>query len=179
MLREAGRDDVPDDLVAPDLQGFEVQADWMNLRSPESYLGYQQARNFASLESPELDHPRAYTAPVGLRLNSWALSGNWTIARGASVVNEGGGRIAFRFHGRDVNLVMGPGADAEPVPIRVLVDGEPPGAAHGLDVDELGAGAVAHPRLHQLIRQPGSITERTVEIAFDEPGAEAYAFTFG
>jgi len=178
LLSEAGRD-AADDLVSPDLQGFEVQADWMHLRSPESYLGYEQARNFASLDGPELDRAHSYAAPVGLRLNSWALSGNWTIARGTSRLHEAGGRIAFRFHARDVNLVMGPGADATPIPIRVLLDGEPPGAAHGFDVDDRGAGVVSHPRLHQLIRQPGPIMERTIEIAFEAPGAEAYAFTFG
>lgn len=179
LLREAGREGIGDGLVAVDLEGFEVQADWMNLRSPESYLGYEQARNFASLDGVELDHPNTYVAPVGLRLNSWALSGDWTIARGASVLNEAGGRIAFRFHARDVHLVMGPGAAVSAVPFRVLVDGEPPGAGHGLDVDEHGHGTVSHPRLHQLIRQPGSITDRTIEITFDSPGLEAFAFTFG
>ena len=179
LLREAGRDDVADDLVAVDLQGFEVQADWMNLRSPESYLGYEQGRSFASEGGAELDRPHTYVAPVGLRLNSWALSGEWTIARGASVLHEAGGRIAFRFHARDVHLVMGPGTGAAAVPIRVLLDGEPPGAAHGLDVDEQGQGTVSEPRLHQLIRQPGPIADRTIEITFLEPGAEAYAFTFG
>ncbi len=179
LLREAGRGGIGDDLVAVDPEGFEAQADWMNLRSPESYLGYEQARNFASLDGPELDRPHTYVAPVGLRLNSWALSGNWTIARGASVLNEAGGRIAFRFHARDVHLVMGPGAGATGISLRVLVDGEPPGAAHGLDVDERGEGMVSHPRLHQMIRQPGPITERTIEITFLESGAEAYAFTFG
>jgi thiol-disulfide isomerase/thioredoxin len=179
LLREAGREGIGDDLVAVDLEGLEAQADWMNLRSPESYLGYEQARNFASLDGPELDRPHPYVAPVGLRLNSWALSGDWTIARGASVMNEAGGRIAFRFHARDVHLVMGPGAAPSPVPFRVLLDGEPPGAAHGLDIDERGEGALSEPRLHQLIRQPGSITDRTIEITFLEPGPEAYAFTFG
>jgi thiol-disulfide isomerase/thioredoxin len=179
LLRETGLDGVGDDLVAVDLEGFEAQADWMNLRSPESYLGYEQARNFASLDGPELDRPHTYVAPVGLGLNSWALSGDWTIARGASVLNEAGGRIAFRFHARDVHLVNGPGAGATPVPFRVLVDGEPPGAAHGLDVDRQGRGTVSHPRLHQLIRQPRSISDRTIEIAIDAPGVEAYAFTFG
>ena len=151
----------------------------MNLRSPESYSATSRPGTSRPLDGPELDRPHTYVAPVGLRLNSWALSGDWTIAGGASVLNEAGGRIAFRFHARDVHLVMGSGAGATPVPLRVLVDGEPPGAAHGLDVDEQGRGTVSHPRLHQLIRQPGSITDRTIEIAWDAPGVEVYAFTFG
>jgi len=178
LLREAGRDGA-DDLVAVDLDGFEVQADWMNLRTPESYLGYEQARSFASFDGLELDRQHTYVAPVGLRLNSWALSGEWTIGRKAIVLNEAGGRIAFRFHGRDVHLVMGPGGAEGPVPFRVLLDGEPPGASHGFDVDDDGRGTLSHPRLHQLVRQPGAIMDRTIEIAFDAPGAEAYAFTFG
>jgi thiol-disulfide isomerase/thioredoxin len=179
LVRDAGHEDAGDNLVAVADEGFEAQADWMNLGSPESYLGYEQARNFASLDGPELDHPHLYVAPVGLRLNSWALSGHWTIERGTSVLNEAGGRIAFRFHARDVHLVMGPGAGATSVPFRALVDGEPPGAAHGLDVDEQGRGTVSHPRLHQLIRQPGPISDRTIEITFLAPGVEAYVFTFG
>jgi hypothetical protein len=114
-----------------------------------------------------------------LELNQWALSGNWTIEARASVSNEAGGRIALRFHARDVHLVMGPRARGTSVPFRVLVDGEPPGAAHGLDVDEHGDGDVAQQRLYQLVRQGRSITDRTVEITFVAPGIEAYAFTFG
>jgi hypothetical protein len=114
-----------------------------------------------------------------LRLNHWALAGDWTIERRASVLNEPDGRIAFRFHARDVHLVMGPSARGTTVPFRVLVDGEPPGDDHGLDVDEQGHGRLSQQRLHQLIRQRGSITDRTFEIAFLAPGAEAYAFTFG
>jgi thiol-disulfide isomerase/thioredoxin len=179
LLGDAGRERVLDDLVPNPTDGFGAQADWMNLRSPESYLGYEQGRNFASLNGPELDRQHAYVTPGGLRLNSWALSGNWTLKPGASVLNEAGGRLAFRFHARDVHLVMGAGADDASVGIQVLLDGEPPGAAHGLDIDELGRGSVAWPRLHQLIRQPDPITERTLEITFDAPGAEAYCFTFG
>ena len=123
--------------------------------------------------------PRSYVVPEPLELNQWALSGDWTVAKGASVSNEADGRIAFRFHARDVNLVMGPPARGASVPFRVLVDGQPPGASHGLDVDENGQGTVAEQRLHQLVRQQGSIEDRTFEIAFLAPGAEAYCFTFG
>jgi thiol-disulfide isomerase/thioredoxin len=178
LLHEARADGVADDLVPVPTEGFEAQADWMNLQSSENYLGYEQGRNFAS-NGLEIDRPLAYAIPEELRRNSWALAGTWTVARGASILNEAGGRLAFRFHARDVHLVMGSGSASEPVPFRVLVDGAPPGAAHRLDVDEHGEGAVSWPRLHQLIRQPSEITDRTVEIEFLAPGAEAYAFTFG
>jgi len=169
LLREAGRDGIGDDLVSPTLEGFEVQADWTNLESPETYLGSDQAQNFAGTDVP----------PDSLALNQWTLAGDWTIEGGASVLNEAGGQIAFRFHARDVNLVLGPRTPATPIPFRVLVDGDPPGDARGLDVDKEGNGTVVHQRLHQLIRQPGSIRDRTFEIAFFEPGVEGYVFTFG
>ncbi len=178
LLREAGRD-VGDDLVSVTDDGFEAQADWSNLESPETYLGYDQGQNFASPGGAKLDQPRTYVAPDPLRLNGWALSGDWTVERGASVLNGADGRIVFRFHARDVNLVMGPPARGTSVPFRVLVDGQPPGDAHGLDVDDQGSGTVTQQRLYQLIRERGSITERTVEITFLAPGAEAYCFTFG
>jgi thiol-disulfide isomerase/thioredoxin len=179
LLREAGSEDIGDDLVAVAPDGFEAQADWANLRSPETYLGYEQAQNFASPGGAEFDEPRTYVAPDSLKLNHWALSGDWTIERGASALNQADGRIEFRFHARDVHLVMGPRARETSVPFRVLVDGGPPGAAHGLDVDEQGDGTLSQQRLYQLIRQQGSITDRTFEITFLAPGAEAYCFTFG
>jgi thiol-disulfide isomerase/thioredoxin len=179
LLREAGSEGIGDDLVAVAADGFEAQADWKNLRSPETYLGYEQAQNLASPGGAELDEPRTYVAPDSLKLNHWALSGDWTIERGASVLNRADGRIAFRFHARDVHLVMGPRARNTSVPFRVLVDGEPPGAAHGLDVDEPGHGTLSQQRLYQLIREPRSIADRTLEITFLAPGVEAYVFTFG
>jgi thiol-disulfide isomerase/thioredoxin len=179
LLREAGSEGIGDDLVAVADDGFEAQADWTNLRSPETYLGYEQAQNFASSGGAEFDAPRSYVAPDSLNLNQWALSGDWTIERGASVLNRADGRIVFRFHARDVHLVMGPQSRGTSVPYRVLVDREPPGAAHGLDVDEQGHGTLSQQRLYQLIRQPGSITDRTFEITFLAPGVEAYCFTFG
>jgi len=178
LLREAGRGDVGDGLVSVDAEGLEVQADWANLESSETYLGYEQAQNFASPGGAGFDEPRTYVVP-DLGLNRWALSGNWTIERGASVLNDADGRIAFRFHSRDVHLVMGPRSRGTSVPFRVLVDGELPGDAHGFDVDEQGHGTVSQQRLYQLIREPGSITDRTFEITFLAPGVEAYVFTFG
>jgi thiol-disulfide isomerase/thioredoxin len=179
LLREAGREGVGDDVVSVAADGFEAQADWASLRSPETYLGYEQAQNFASPTDAELDEPRTYVAPDSLRLNQWALSGEWTVESWASVLNRANGGIAFRFHARDVHLVMGPPARGSSVPFRVLVDREPPGPAHGLDVDEQGDGTLVQPRLYQLVREPGSITERTFEITFLAPGVEAYVFTFG
>jgi thiol-disulfide isomerase/thioredoxin len=179
LLREAGVEDVDDALVSVVADGFEVQADWTNLASPETYLGYEQTENFASPGGVAFDERRMYVAPDSLRLNHWALSGDWTIESGASVLNGADGGIAFRFHARDVHLVLRPRERGRTVPFRVLIDGEPPGDAHGLDVDEEGHGMVAQPRLHQLVRERGSITDRTLEITFLAPGIEAYVFTFG
>jgi thiol-disulfide isomerase/thioredoxin len=165
------------DLVSVADEGFETQADWANLQSPETYLGYEQAQNFAGDAS--FDVPHEYVVPEPLNLNEWALAGDWMIGRGASVLNGTEGRLVFRFHARDVNLVMGPPSRGTSVPFRVLVDGAPPGDAHGLDVDEQGRGTLDRQRLHQLVREPGSITDRTFEIVFLAPGAEAYCFTFG
>jgi len=179
LLREAGRDGIPDDLVSVADEGFEAQADWGTLGSSETYLGYEQAQNFVSADRAEFDEPQDFGVPDRLERNQWALSGNWTLGPGASVLNEADGRLVFRFHARDVNLVMGPPAGGSSLPFRVLVDGEPPGSAHGLDVDEEGNGTLDRPRLHQLVREPGSITDRTFEISFTAPGAEVYCFTFG
>ena len=179
LLRDASADDVGDDLVSPELEGFEVQADWGTLGSPETYLGYAQWQNFSSPGDPVVDEPHEYDVPDSLGHNGWALSGRWTIGRGASILDGPEGRLAFRFRARDVNLVMGPPAKGTPVPFRVSVDGEPPGDAHGLDVDAQGNGTLTGQRLYQLIREPGPITDRTVEIDFLAPGAEAYCFTFG
>ncbi len=178
LLREGRSEGIDEELVSVTAEGLEAQADWTNLGSPETYLGYQQGQNPDSPDGVAYDEPRGYVAPESLQLNTWALAGNWTIEERASVLNEAGGRIVFRFHARDVHLVLRSRAGTS-VPFHVLVDGEAPGAARGLDVDEQGRGTVVEPRLYQLIRQPGSIDDRTFEIAFDAPGVEAYAFTFG
>jgi thiol-disulfide isomerase/thioredoxin len=179
LLREAGSDAVADDVVSVVPEGFEAQADWANLESPETYLGYEQGRSFASPGRPALDETHTYTKPDTLKLNQWALAGDWTIERRACLLEQAEGWIAFRFHARDINLVMGPRRRGDAVPFRVLVDGEPPGDRQGLDVDDQGHGEVAEQRLYQLIRQAGPIADRTFEIAFLEPGVEAYVFTFG
>jgi thiol-disulfide isomerase/thioredoxin len=178
LLREAGSEDIDEELVSVTAEGFEAQADWTNLRSPETYLGYQQGQNLDSPEGVAYDEPRGYVAPESLQLNTWALAGNWTIEGRASVLNEAGGRIAFRFHARDVHLVLRSRAGTA-VPFRVAVDREAPRDSHGLDVDEEGNGTLVQPRLYQLVREPGEITERTFEITFLGGGVEAYVFTFG
>ena len=179
LLREPRVEGVGDALVSVAADGFEAQADWTNLASPETYLGYEQAQNFASPDGVAFDEPRAYAAPDSLRLNQWALSGDWTIESRASALNRADGGIAFRFHARDLHLVLRQGERGTSVPFRVQVDGEPPGDARGIDVDEEGHGMVAQPRLYQLVRQRGSITDRTFEITFLAPAVEAYVFTFG
>ena len=179
LLREAGVEGVADDLVSLTPDGFEAQADWTNLQSPETYLGYAQGQGFASRGGPQIGGPSTYAVPERLMLNQWALSGDWTIESGLSKLNSPEGNIAFRFHARDVHLVMGPPARGTSVPFRVLVDGEPPADARGLDVDEEGHGTLSQQRLYQLIRQRGSIDDRTFEITFLAAGAEAYVFTFG
>jgi thiol-disulfide isomerase/thioredoxin len=179
LLREAGGEGIGDDLVSVTADGLEAQADWTNLGSPETYLGYEQAQNFASPGGAAFDEPRTYMAPESLTLNHWALSGDWTIERRASVLNRADGRIAFRFHARDVHLVMRQRERGTSVALRVLVDGAPPGDAHGLDVDAQGHGTLLEPRLYQLIRRRGSVTDRTFEMTFLAPGVEAYVFTFG
>jgi thiol-disulfide isomerase/thioredoxin len=179
LLAEAGSADAGHGLVSVEAHGAEVAADWADLRSPENYTGYERTRNFASPGGAVLGKPHIYTAPAALRLNHWALSGNWTVADQATTLNAAKGQIACRFHARDLHLVMGPAAPDASVRFRVLIDGQPPGAARGEDVDEQGNGTVSEPRLHQLIRQPGPVTDRTLEITFLDPGVQAHAFTFG
>jgi thiol-disulfide isomerase/thioredoxin len=179
LLAEAGSDGAGHELVSVDAQGLEAPADWAALRSPENYTGYDRTENFASPGGVVPDAPHSYTAPAELRLNQWALSGDWTMEEQAVTLDRPGGRIACRFHARDLHLVMGPAAGGTPVRFRVLVDGQPPDAAHGADVDGQGQGTVTEPRLYQLIRQPGPVADRTFEISFADPGAQACVFTFG
>jgi thiol-disulfide isomerase/thioredoxin len=179
LLTDAGSSGVVQDLVAVEAGGVEAAADWDSLWSPENYLGYARSEHFASPDGAVLDTPQVYGVPGRLRLNQWALAGAWTVKRQAIVLNGPDGGIVYRFHARDLHLVMGPPAPGTPVRFRVLLDGQPPAAAHGTDVDGAGEGTVTHPRLYQLIRQPDPITERTFQITFLAPGVQAYAFTFG
>jgi thiol-disulfide isomerase/thioredoxin len=179
LLAEAGAALVGDSLVPVDASGVEAPADWSNLRSTENYVGYERTENFASPGGAALDRRRLYTAPTRLALNQWALVGDWTMGKQAAVVTSPNGRIVCRFHARDVHLVMGPPRPGASVRFRVMIDGQPPGSAHGADVDDGGNGAVVEQRLHQLIRQPKPIVDRQFEIEFLDTGVEAFAFTFG
>ena len=179
LLAEAGFSGFRDDLVSADPQGPEVAADWSSQESPETYLGYGRGDTFASPGGVVPNAPHRYTSPTRLRLNDWALAGNWTVTDGAAKLIDAGGRIAFRFHARDVNLVMGPGQNGDTVRFRVFIDGKMGGAVHGSDVDAEGQGTTRVQRTYQLIRQSGEIEDRTFEIEFLDPGVEAYCFTFG
>jgi thiol-disulfide isomerase/thioredoxin len=179
LLAETGISNLANEPVSVDARGVEAPADWDSLRSPETYVGYDRMQNFASPGGSVLNEDREYAVPGKLRLNQWALGGNWTTRGESALLNESGGLIAHRFHARDLHLVMGSAVPGASVPFRVQVDGQPPYAAHGLDVDDEGNGSVSEPRLYQLIRQPGAVAERTFEITFLDPGIEAYAFTFG
>jgi thiol-disulfide isomerase/thioredoxin len=179
LLLAAGAEGLDRDLVMVEPNGLEVAADWRTLQSPESYLGYRQASGFAQEGVARFDAPSIYSVPDRLSLNQWALSGAWTVAGHAAVLNERGGRVAFQFHARDVNLVMGPSAPGASARFRVFLDGEPVGDARGTDTDASGAAIVDAQRTYQLIRQPGPIDERRFEIEFLDSGAEAYCFTFG
>jgi thiol-disulfide isomerase/thioredoxin len=179
LLTEAGVGGIGDELVSMDARGIEAAADWGSLKSPENYLGHERAENFASRGGAHLDKSHMYELPVRLRLNEWALSGDWTVKKEAASLNRPNGAIAYRFHARDLHLVMGPATLGTSVRFRVLIDGQPPGPAHGIDVDEQGYGTVIEQRLYQLIRQPKPIADRQFQIEFLGPGVEAFAFTFG
>src|SRR5262249_32250151 len=179
LLRGAGANDVSMEPVSVDGHGLEAAADWGSLRSGENYVGYDRAQNFASPGGAVLDKARMYELPMRLRLNEWALSGDWSVKKEATALNKANGRIVYRFHARDLHLVMGPKAPGAPVRCRVLIDGQAPGAARGSDVDEHGNGTVTQQRLYQLIRQQKPITDRQFEIEFLDPDVEAFAFTFG
>jgi thiol-disulfide isomerase/thioredoxin len=179
LLAEAGMGGVGRELVSVDARGAEAAADWGSLKSPENYLGYERTENFASPGGARLDERRVYAAPERLSLNQWALSGDWTIGKHATMLNVAGGRIAYRFHARDLHLVIGSPMRGTSVRFRVALDGQPPVAAHGIDVDQQGNGTITEQRLYQLIRQPKPIAERQFEIEFLDTGVEAFAFTFG
>jgi thiol-disulfide isomerase/thioredoxin len=176
VLAEAGIGGIDDELVSVDASGAEVAADWGDLRSAENYVGEARTEHFASPGGSKLDEARLYTAPAHFSLNEWALAGEWTMGSEATVLHVANGRIAYRFHARDLNLVMGAAARGTSVRFRVFIDGQ---AAHGSDADSQGNGTVSEPRLYQLIRQPGHIADRQFEIEFLDAGVEAFSFTFG
>jgi thiol-disulfide isomerase/thioredoxin len=180
LLAAAGRGaETNRESVSIEARGPEVGADWGSLKSPETYIGHQKAENLVSPGGAAVNMRRAYAVPPRLRVNQWALSGEWTLKTEAAVLNAAGGRIAYRFHARDLHLVMGPSERRGAVRFRVLIDGQPPGASHGSDVDDHGSGTVTEQRLYQLVRQSGPIADRQFEIEFLDSGVEAFAFTFG
>ena len=178
LLRETGTAQGAQGLVEVDAKGVQQAAG--AVASPETYVGYQRAENFASTPKAVPDQPAAYTLPPKLPLNAWGLAGRWTVGEEKATLAAPAGRIVYRFKARDLHLVLGPGADGKPVRFKVLLDGQPPGAAHGMDVAADGSGTVAEQRLYQLIRQPGDAAgERSFSIEFLDPALSAYAFTFG
>jgi len=179
LLTEADNANVPREPVSLQPGGAEAAADSRSLRSPETYVGYEQAENFASPGSAARNRAHVYAAPAHLKLNEWALLGDWTIGPEAALLNASDGRIAYRFHARDLNLIMGSTVHDAPVRFRIRIDGEPPGAAHGVDVDDQGNGTVSGPRMYQLIRQTGPISDRLFEIEFVAPNVQVFDFTFG
>ena len=179
LLAEAGVRGVSREPVQVDPQGAEAGADWNDLRSGENYVGYERTEGFESPGGAKRDKSHDYDSPARLRLNHWALSGSWTMQREAIVLNKAEGNIAYSFHARDLHLVMGAAAPGKSVRFRVLIDGQPPGNAHGVDVDDRGNGTVMGPRMYQLIRQPGPIIDRRFEIRFLDSRVEAFSFTFG
>jgi hypothetical protein len=156
-----------------------VAADWGNLQTPETYVGYDRTQNFASPGGEVLGERHVYTLPSQLLLNNWALAGDWAMERRLVRLNQANGRIVYRFHARDLHLVMGPASPGTSVRFRVSIDGQAPGAAHGADIDEDGNGTVTEQGLYQLIRQPQPIVDRLFEIEFHGAGIEAFSFTFG
>lgn len=179
LLAEAGISGISHELVPVDARGAEAAADWESLQSPENYVGHERTENFASPGGAVVDKRHVYAVPAQLKLNHWALSGEWTVGKQAISLNTANGRIVYLFHARDLHLVMGPAARGSNVRFRVQIDGRPPGVAHGIDVDDQGNGTVSEPRLYQLIRQPKPIVDRQFEIEFLDVGVEAFSFTFG
>jgi thiol-disulfide isomerase/thioredoxin len=179
LLTEAGYRGFGDATVSVRANGAEAPADWADLQSSENYVGYERAEGFASPGGAISGRRNVYTPPAQLRLNQWALSGDWTIGQQATVLNQANGRITYHFHARDLHLVMGPAVSGTSIRYRVLIDGRPPGAAHGSDVDAAGYGTVTEPRLYQLIRQREPIADRQFEIEFLDSDVATYAFTFG
>ena len=179
LLADSGATTRLEGAAPPAPAGAELPADWGNLRSPENYLGFARTQNFASPEGARSNRSRVYTAPAGLKLNRWALAGEWTMGGEAALLVRAPGRVVCRFHARDLHLVMGPRRADTTVRFRVLLDGQPPGAARGLDLDAGGMGLAADQRMYQLIRQPKPIVDRTFEIELADPGVDVFALTFG
>jgi hypothetical protein len=178
LLAEAGRAGLPAGHVELSPQGTQAAADLEDIASPETYAGYERLERFASSGGVVADTAHGYSV-TALQLNQWGLRGNWTIAPEFARLNAPDGSVLYRFHARDLHLVLGPGGDGKPVRFRVTLDGAPPSGSHGSDTNPGGDGQVTGQRLYQLLRQSGPVQDRTVEIHFLDPGVQLYAFTFG
>jgi cytochrome c biogenesis protein CcdA/thiol-disulfide isomerase/thioredoxin len=179
LLREAGAKTVADGLINADAQGVQLAPDMNQVLSPETYVGYQRAEHFVPETSLVPDKVTAYTTPTNLALNDWSLGGQWAVGAERATASAPASRIVYRFHARDLHLVLGPGTDGKPVRFKVTIDGQAPGDAHGVDVAPDGSGRVTEQRLYQLVRQTDGVKDRTFSIEFLDPGVSAYAFTFG
>ena len=179
LLRERDSGTVETGLVAPKAAGTEAAADFGNVQSPETYIGYLRQKNYVSPQTILKEKPQSYTAPPRLDVNQWGLGGEWNVSGEHAALVAAPGKVVFRFHARDLHLVLGPAPDGRPVRFKVRLDGVAPGDDHGMDTDARGDGTVTDYRLYQLIRQPGKVEDRTFEIEFLDPGIQAFAFTFG
>jgi thiol-disulfide isomerase/thioredoxin len=179
LLKENGATGVASDTTSVSAVGIEAAPDWTDGRSPETYIGYGHARNFASPEKVRKDSVQLYSAPVRPSLNQWGLSGSWNVNAESAVLQTAPGKIVFRFHSRDLHLIIAPTKDGKPVRFRVTLDGAAPGENCGVDTVPDGSGQIREPRLYQLIRQKGPIADRTFEIEFLDPDVQALDFTFG
>lgn len=179
LLTDAGQTGFDRTLVSIDARGAEAAADWEHLATPETYVGHARTERLVSATKDRLGRPQIFTAPRALKRNEWALAGEWTLRKESAVSNQSGDRISFRFHARDLHLVMGPAMRGTTVRFRVLIDGQPPSDANGVDIDATGTGTLDAPRMYHLIRQSAPIADREFEIEFLDAGAEAFSFTFG
>jgi hypothetical protein len=179
LLTEANAAPLTSDITIARGDGAQAEADFSDLRSPETYIGYAKASNFVSAGGVREDAPNFYRPTSALRPNHWSLDGAWTIGGEYAALNQAHGRISYRFHARDLHLVMAPPSPGGSVRFQVKIDGAPPGADHGFDVNAEGRGSVHDARLYQLVRQTRPVTDRTFEIEFIDPGVRAYVFTFG
>jgi thiol-disulfide isomerase/thioredoxin len=179
LLKGNGATRIDENTIHPSGEGVEAAPDFRNLQSPETYVGYRQAEHFASLDRLARDSRKAYNPPAAPSLNQWGLGGTWNVGSEAAVLTTAPGKIVFRFHGRDLHLVLAPTKDGKPVRFKVRLDGNAPAENHGADSAPDGTGQIREPRLYKLIRQEGQIHDRSFEIEFLDPGAQAFVFTFG
>jgi thiol-disulfide isomerase/thioredoxin len=179
LLKDNGAKSLADGTINVSAGGAEAAPDLANTRSPETYIGYKRAEHFASAQLFAQDTRMTYTPQPRLTLNQWALGGAWKVGPESAVLESAPGKVVFRFHARDLHLVLGPTKSGKPIRFKVTLDGTAPGDDHGSDTDDSGAGTVQGHRLYQLIRQKGAVEDRTFEIEFLDPGVQAFAFTFG